>query len=143
MKAISVTITYEEVLELLTKQIKDSPLKTPLKEFLEAHLSEDYKITQLYKVLTGVSLETKVKLGESFWVKYHSLPSWKFDKQKMREENMLVEDKILCRVTEINKYLEEPIKVGYMYIDDQGAKKQEEYFLRETYLTDKNEEFPF
>lgn len=143
MKTINVVITYEEVLELLKKQIKESSLKAPLSEFLEANLSEEYKITQLYKILNGISIEPKVKTGETYWVKWHNLPSWKFDKPKMRESSLLVEDCVLCKVIEVNKYQEETVKVAYEFIDDQGNRKNDSYNLKESALTDKNEEFPF
>ena len=134
---------YEEVLELLDKQIKESAIKAPLKELLAAHLSEDYQMVQLYKVLTGISLKPTVKVGETFWVKNHILSSWKFDKPKMRERKILVEDCVLCEVVEINQYNDAPLKVRYSYVNDADEVKEETSNVKESALTLKNEDLPF
>lgn len=143
MKTITVVLQYEEVLELLDKQIRESAVKAQLKELFAAHLSEDYQMVQLYKVLTGISLKPSIKVGETFWVKYHMLSSWKFDKVKMREKKLLVEDCVLCEVIEINQYYEAPLKVKYSYIDDKDDIREDTYDLKESALTLKNEDLPF
>lgn len=134
-KKIDISITQDEILDLLQRRIVEDPCKSELLTLIRAHFSEDYQLTQLYKTLCGISLEPKVKVGEKYWVQVYNLNSWKMNKSLMRDEKIIQEDHILCQIVEINKYDESPIMVSYLCINDAGEKSVDKISITEKALS--------
>lgn len=134
-RKIDISITQDEILDILQRRIVEDPYKGELLDLIRAHFSEDYKLTQLYKTLCGISLEPKVKVGEKYWVQVYSLNSWRMNKPLMRDEKIIQEDHVLCEIVEINKYDESPIMVSYLCINDAGEKVMDKIPITEKALT--------
>jgi hypothetical protein len=127
---ITVEITHEDLWNLLSNQLRPSPVKEALMDLINAHMGEHFQKEQLYKTLVGVSIVPQgIEIGDQYWVENYNLQSWNFDKAKMKEEHLIVEGYVLCTVGEINPYKESPIGVTYTYIDGTGKLTVGETFL--------------
>ncbi len=131
---IIVEITDEDLDVLLKAQLKTSSVKDALVKLINSHMSERFQKEQLYRTLIGVSIVPQgVEIGDQYWVENYNLQSWNFDKVKMKEELLIVENYVLCTVDCINPYKESPIGVKYNYIDSTGK-----LTVGETYLSIKS-----
>ncbi len=127
---ITVEITHGDLWNLLSNQLRASPVKEALMNLINAHMGEHFQKEQLYKTLVGVSIVPQgFEIGDQYWVENYNLQSWNFDKAKMKEELLIVEGYVLCTVNGIQPYKESPIGVTYTYIDGTGK-----LTIGETYL---------
>ena len=116
----NVTFRREEFKRLLLN-VLNTPHKELLAETLTGILSqEDWQASQVVLALNGVGPVVPVKVGDKLWVKVRAISSWQFDKEKMKEEKMIVKDQILAEVVEVDYYRQQQIHLKYEYIDWNG-----------------------
>lgn len=119
---ILIEVSHKELQTLLSKQIKESPVKAELLMLFDATLNEDYQKLNLYKTLVGIDITPTVKVGEKYWVESYQLSSWNFSREEMQKQHMIVENFVLCVISKIDKYAQRPIEMEYLYIDGAGKK---------------------
>jgi ASC-1-like (ASCH) protein len=122
-----VRITMEEMRQLLEQELSASPNKKLLAEIIIGNLSlTEVGLEQTFKGMRGINNSLKYKKGDKLWMDANKLYSWRADKAKMIENNMIFQDKVPVEVTKLRPYNSETYQVKYEYMTTSGEKSMEE-----------------
>jgi hypothetical protein len=83
----------------------------------------------------------KYSVGDTVLIPSDNLSNWKFDLDKMREENLVVKEMIECEILEYNVYNERYL-CEYTYINADGVKGKDTSLSSEYSIKGLAEELP-
>lgn len=135
-----VRITKEEMQQLLEQELSASPNKKILAEIIIGNLClTEVGLEQTFKGMRGINNILKYKIGDKLWMDANKLYSWRADKAKMIENNMIFQDKLAVEVIKLRPYNSETYRVRYEYINSDGENIIEENCtISEEYLISKD-----
>jgi len=135
-----VRITMENMQQLLEQELSASPNKKILAEIIIGNLClTEVGLEQTFKGMRGITNILKYKQGEKLWMDANKLYSWRIDKAKMIENNMIFQDKVVVEVIKLRPYNSETYQVRYEYMNSAGEKIIEENCtVNEEYLIPKD-----
>jgi hypothetical protein len=139
-KHFDVRITMEDMQQLLEQELSASPNKKILAEIIIGNLCfTEVGLEQTFKGMRGITNTFKYKEGDKLWMQANKLYSWRANKSKMIENNMIFQDKVAVEVIKLRPYNTETYTVQYEYIDDQGKQQiEKEHTITEEYLIPKD-----
>ena len=131
---INVQISVEELRAGLQKLIR-SEHSFLISETIINHLAgTPVGLARLYQSMAGVRKTFKFKPLDEVYVDFHSLSTYKMDKDKMIASGLIVKDFVLCTVAEVSPFTDYPYKVKYTYIKPDGTKEVDDSWVKEDYL---------
>lgn len=139
-KHFDVRITMEDMQQLLEQELSASPNKKILAEIIIGNLNlTEIGLQQTFKGIMGIKNILKYKEGEKLWMDADKLYSWRADKTKMIENNMIFQDKVPVEVIKLRPYNSETYQVKYEYMNSAGEKIIEDHCtISEEYLIPKD-----
>lgn len=129
---IFVKITVEEIKEALHKVIKSEHAHLISNTIVEQLSFTEVGIDKLYLSLNGIKQSYKYNVLDEVWVKVDQLPSWRMNKDIMKENGMIFNDYIKCMITAIHPNKGHCYVVRFEVMKDSTKEKSfEEYDIRE------------
>lgn len=102
MSKITFEVTDEEIKKYLIKLIK-SPNAELIAKTIVNHVQEsELGLEDLYKSMLGLERTFKYNTLDTVWVRFGHLATWRYDKEKMKEQGLIVKDEyVKCTIVEI------------------------------------------
>ena len=135
MKKINIEITDKDIELLLLNNLKDSPNKKLISKTIIDHLgTTDMGIECVYKSFLGINRKFDYKIGQEVWVKLDTLPSWRMNLDKMKEEKRIFQEQIRASIIEIFPVSRNCYRIEYEYLDKEDKEVKDQSQISEYYV---------
>ena len=131
---INIRVSLEELRAGLQKMIRSEHSSLISKVIIDNLSVTEVGLQQLYRAMSGVSEKFKYKTLDEVSVKYDALSTWRMDKEKMKEANLIFQDHVNGTVTEVDPQRSQPYHINYECIDSKGARSKEDSWVSEEYI---------
>lgn len=135
-REITMTLTESEIRRSLSSRII-GPDSDILVDNIISNCESEIQLGNLFKALQGIIPKIEdygFIIGELIYVKISTLSSWKWDKAKMIDNQLIIDETLECRITAFEPNKENPIKVSFSYINDDGKLITDTQFARIAYM---------
>jgi hypothetical protein len=140
---ITLKFSLEEIKNRLKKTFKAEHADVMAECIIGVCSENEHALEVMMKASLGITPKLKFKVGDEISVKKYALSEWRFDVDKMIEENYYNNEHLKCTVETCKEYKYDQYKVKYDYIcKDEGLVKSTTSDINTDYIAGLMEEFP-
>lgn len=141
---IEVRTSVEQIKERLVGCMKGTPHAALIAETIVDGLADsEMGLSHLYNAFSGLKPSVHVKIGDDVLIPWDNMPTWRMNKDKMREAGLLVKETLVkAVVVDINHNRRESIQVRYERIDESGKSAEDSYSCIPDVVFNHSEEYP-
>lgn len=100
----------------------------------------DAGLPKLFLAMTGINPRCKFKVGQQVYVPFKSMPSWRMNREKMEESDLIIQDHCMGMILEINEARSDSVKIQYTYIGDDEKSVLDSYYFEPKTLLEYHED---
>ena len=143
-KYVDIRVSTDQMKSTLRTKLSDKcPYKEVLVDAIIDTLAEtEMGLSNLYNAFSGVIPTVHVKIGDDVLVSFDHLPTWRMDRERMREAGHLERGYVKCTVKEIHLQRRESIIVQYTACRSDNSQEEVTYSLNPESVHLNNEEYP-
>lgn len=117
-------IGTDELIRLVQSNLKTPSADKVAEVIVNCLAQSETGLTHVYKALNGIFPETKIKVGEIYYVDVAYLPNWRFDREATLALPGTKDDTLIpVRVESIDLYRLTPYEIRFKHVSKQDMKE--------------------
>ena len=144
-KEINIRMSYNEIAQRIGQVIKPEHRKLMAQALMEICHDNDSDLEMIFKASMGITPHLNYFVGQQVIVDMSGVPEWRFNKEKMIEEGMIIDGKYIeveiLHTKPFNNNRPYTVQFDYICKDD-GKKKHGTSDMYKSYIKGITEEFP-